>query len=72
MNPVEQLNSYITYILELMDSPQRTENMRTVEALNEPKVAKFLLQLVPQAHQDQYNLTKGIIPQNLCSLLETL
>ena len=26
----------------------------------------------PQAHQDQYNLTKGVIPQNLRSLLKTL
>ena len=46
--------------------------MRRVEALDEPKITQLLLQLVPQAHQDQYNLTKGIILQNLCSLLETL
>ena len=55
-----------------MDSPQRTNMMRRVEGLDEPKVAQLLLRLVPQAHQDQYNLTKGIIPQNLRILLETL
>ena len=55
-----------------MDSPQHTDTMRRVEALDEPKITQLLLQLVPQAHQDQYNLTMGIIPQNLCSLLETL
>ena len=46
--------------------------MRRVEALDELKIAQLLLWLVPQAHQDQYNLTKGIIPQNLRSLLKTL
>ena len=71
-NRIEQLNSYIAYLPGLMDSPHRTENMRRVEALDEPEIAQLLLRLVPQAHQDQYNLTKGIIPQNLRLLLETL
>ena len=71
-NRIEQLNSYVAYLPGLMDSPQRTNMMRRVEGLDEPEVAQLLLRLVPQAHQDQYNLTKGIIPQNLRLLLETL
>ena len=71
-NRIEQLNSYIAYLPGLIDSPQRTDTMRRVEDLDEPEIAQLLLQLVPQTHQDQYNLTKVVIPQNLRSLLETL
>ena len=46
--------------------------MKRVEALDEPKLAQLLLRRVPQAHQDQYSLIKGLIPLNVCSLLDTL
>ena len=71
-NHVEQLNSYIVYLPGLINSPQCTDSMKRVEALDEPEIAQLLLQPVPQPHQDQYNLTKEIILHNLHSLLKTL
>ena len=70
-NHIEQLNSYIPVPLGLIDSPQGV-NLKRVEALDEPKLAQLLLQLVPQAHQDQYSLIKGLIHLNVRSLLDTL
>ena len=46
--------------------------MKRAEALDEPKLAQLLLQLVPQAQQDQYQLIKDTIPMNLCAMLNTL
>jgi hypothetical protein len=46
--------------------------MKRAEALDEPELAQLLLQLVPQAQQDQYLLIKGTIPVNLCATLDTL
>ena len=46
--------------------------MKRAEALDEPKLAQLLLQLVPQSQQDQYQLIKGMIPVDLRATLETL
>ena len=46
--------------------------MKRAVALDEAELAQLLPQLVPQAHQDQYQLIKGTIPVNLCATLDTL
>ena len=46
--------------------------MKRATALDEPELAQLLLQLVPQAQQDQYQLIKGKIPVYLCAILDTL
>ena len=46
--------------------------MKRAVALDEPKLAQLLLQLVPQAQQYQYQLIKGTIPVNLRATLDTL
>ena len=46
--------------------------MKQAVALDELKLAQILLQLVPQAQQDQFQLIKGTIPVNLCAMLDTL
>jgi hypothetical protein len=68
---IKKLNSYIPLLPGLINSPLGTHMKRAV-ALDEPELAQLLPGLVPQAHQDQYQLIKGTIPQNLHSLLETL
>ena len=46
--------------------------MKKAEALDEPELAKLLLQLVPQSQQDQYELIKVTIPVNLRLMLNAL
>jgi hypothetical protein len=58
---IENLNSYIPLLPGLVDSPLGA-NMKRAGTLDEPKLAQLLLQLVPQAQQDQYLLIKGKIP----------
>jgi hypothetical protein len=70
-NRIEMLNRYIPYLPGLVDSPKGA-NMKRAEALTGPELAQLLLRLVPQHHQDQYELIKGIIPVNLRLMLNTL
>ena len=71
MNHIKKLNNYILVLQGLIDSLQGV-NLKRVKALDEPELAQLLLQLVPQAHQYQYSLIKGLIPLNVRSLLDTL
>ena len=68
---LEKLNSYIPILPGVIDSPQGADKKRAV-ALDEAELAQFLLRLVPQAQQDQYQLIKGMIPENLRATLDTL
>ena len=71
VNCIKKLNNYVPVLPGLINSLQGV-NLKRVEAQDEPKLAQLLLQLVPQAHQDQYSLIKGLIPLNVHSLLDTL
>jgi hypothetical protein len=68
---LEKLNSYIPILPGVIDSRQGANQKRAL-ALDEPELAQLLLQVVPQAHQDQYQLIKGMIPVNLRATLDTL
>ena len=46
--------------------------MKRAVALDEAELAQLLLQLVPQAHQDRYQLIKGTISVYLRATLDTL
>ena len=52
---LEQLNSYIPILPGVINSPQ-CANMKRAVALDEAKLAHLLIQLVPQAQQNQYQL----------------
>ena len=65
------LNSYIPYLLGLIDCPQGA-NMKKATALDELEMAQLLLWLVLQCQQDQYEMIKGKILISLCLTLNTL
>jgi len=46
--------------------------MKRAEALVEPELAQLLLRFLSQSQQDQYQLTKGMIPVYLRATLNTL
>ena len=68
VNHIEKLNSSIPVLPGSINSLQ-SANLKRVKALDEPKLAQLILQLVPQTHHDQYSLIKGLIPMNVRSLL---
>ena len=71
-NRVEQLNSYVTNLPGLIDSPKALPLTRKIKAYDEAELAQTLLQMCPTKWQDQYNLTQGIILQSLQNTIETL
>ena len=69
---VEQLNSYISHLPGLVDSPKALPSTKRIKAYDEAELAQALLRMCPSKWQDQFNLTQGIIPQSLRNTIETL
>ena len=69
---VEQLNSYISHLPGLIDSPKALASTKKVQAYDEAELAQALLRMCPSKWQDQFNLSQGIIPQSLRNTIETL
>ena len=62
---VEQLNSYLDHLPGLIDSPKAIASTKKIQAFDEAELSQLLLRMCHPKWQDQYNLTQGIIPQNL-------
>ena len=62
---VEQPNSYLDHLPGLIDSPKAIASTKKIQAFDEAELSQLLLRMCHPKWQDQYNLTQGIIPQNL-------
>ena len=69
---VEQLNSYISLLPSVYDSPKATEHTKPAEPFDESVLAGMLLTMCPQAWQGQYNMTQTTLPQDTRRLLAVL
>ena len=69
---MEQLISYLNHLPGLIDSPKAIGSTKKIKAFDKAELAQLLLRMCHLKWQDQYNLTLGIIPQNLCSMIKIL
>ena len=70
---LEQLNSYLSHLPSMKDSPQATANTRKITAYDEAELACLALRMCRETWQDQYNLTQdSVTPQSMRKLLANL
>jgi hypothetical protein len=69
---VEQLNSYISLLPSVYDSPKATEHTKPAEPFDESVLACMLLTMCPHAWQSQYNMNQTTLPQDTRRLLAVL
>jgi hypothetical protein len=69
---VEQLNSFVSLLPCLYNSPRATPAMKPVVPFNEAELANLLLCMCPDSWQNQYNLNQDTIPQDSRRLLIVL
>ncbi len=69
---VEQLNSYISLLPSVYNSPKATEHMKPAEPFEESVLACILLTMCPHAWQSQYNMNQIMLPQDTRQLLVVL
>jgi hypothetical protein len=69
---VEQLNSFVSQLPCLYNSPHATPSTKPVIPFDEAELANLLLRMCPDSWQNQYNLNQDTIPQDLRRLLIVL
>ena len=69
---VEQLNSYLSRLLCLYDSPSAVATTKSVVPYDDSELAMMLLRMCPESWVDQYNLTQEYVPQSTRALLTVL
>ncbi len=61
---VEQLNSYVKYLLSIYNSPKAMESTQLAVPYTEAQLAVQLLRMCPVHWQSQYDLNQNTIPQD--------
>ena len=69
---VEQLNSFVSLLPCLYNSPHATRSTKPVVPFDEAELANLLLRMCPDSWQNQYNLNQDTIPQDSRRLLIVL
>ena len=69
---VEQLNSFVSLLPCLYNSPRATPAMKPVVPFDKAELANLLLHMCADSWQNQYNLNQDTTPQNLRRLLIVL
>jgi hypothetical protein len=69
---VEQLNSFVSLLPCLYNSPRATPSTKPVVPFDEAELANLLLRMCPDSWQNQYNLNQDTIPQDSRRLLIVL
>ncbi len=67
---IQQLKGYLDLLPCLFYSEHATKLTKVVQAFDNADLASHILRMVPRHWQDQYELTGGMVPQNVCKLLE--
>jgi hypothetical protein len=66
---VEQLNSFVSLLLCLYNSPRATQATKPDKPFNEAELATLLLRMCPDSWKNQYNFSQDTIPQDSRRLL---
>ena len=69
---VEQLNSYLSHLPCLHDSPRANPATKPVQGFDEAELANLTLRMCPDSWMDLYDLTQDSIPQSMRKLLAVL